>query len=109
MAKIVGKLTLPGTKWKTKKRVWGVIPTRKTRLACYLMGRAYGGPEEGGWYYDTYERLGHGVVIDPRDPKAGIKVAKLLYFIKLMACKGEEWVIGEDKGAYLPLEKPFYD
>lgn len=25
-------------------------------VAIYLHNRAYGGPEEGGWWYDTYER-----------------------------------------------------
>lgn len=24
-------------------------------VAVYLVDRAYGGPEEGGWYYDTHE------------------------------------------------------
>lgn len=24
-------------------------------VACYLIDRAYGGPEEGGWYYDCGE------------------------------------------------------
>ncbi len=31
--------------------------TRRTRfvVAFYEVGRAYGGPEEGGWWYDTDE------------------------------------------------------
>ncbi len=27
-------------------------------LSVYLVSRAYGGPEEGGWWYDEYEFLG---------------------------------------------------
>lgn len=29
-------------------------------VCLYLVDRAYGGPEEGGWYYDTGEAMPYG-------------------------------------------------
>lgn len=31
-------------------------PAQWVSVAVYLKGRSYGGPEEGGWWYDTGER-----------------------------------------------------
>lgn len=37
-------------------------------VAIYLVDRAYGGPEEGGWYYDCGTRVDHAVDgINPND------------------------------------------
>ena len=33
-------------------------------VCLYLVDRAYGGPEEGGWYYDTGEAIPYGMDTD---------------------------------------------
>jgi hypothetical protein len=59
--------------------------TPRQYLNVYLHDRAYGGPEEGGWWYDTYEpvrdngtlscRLTHP---DPVDAEIALKIARAL-------------------------------
>lgn len=31
--------------------------TKRRYVSVYRVYRCYGGPEEGGWWYDTYERI----------------------------------------------------
>ena len=38
------------------------------KIAVYSYGRAYGGPEEGGWYFDAGDRIKEGKLIFT-DPK----------------------------------------
>lgn len=38
-----------------------------TYLNAYLVNRGYGGPEEGGWWYDVGEPLESRVMPDPDD------------------------------------------
>lgn len=40
-------------------RVAFAVATQSGYLAAYELGRAYGGPEEGGWYYDTGTLAGY--------------------------------------------------
>ena len=39
------------------KDAYGQRPVGYVSIAAYVPGREYGGPEEGGWYYDTGYRI----------------------------------------------------
>lgn len=44
----------------TRYPVWGVTPTERRfpfYVSVVLHDKAYGGAEEGGWYYDTYDPI----------------------------------------------------
>lgn len=46
--------------WTDKKYLRSIRKGRTgTIVNVYVQGRSYGGPEEGGWYYDSYEYLYH--------------------------------------------------
>lgn len=49
---IVDDLTIPGQEGKFIMRE---MPPRPWVVAVVLADRSYGGPEEGGWWYDTWD------------------------------------------------------
>lgn len=86
---------------------------------AYLVDRLYGGPEEGGWWYDSGEPLA-AVPVD-RSDEAAIESwrAKLTtMFSDRAGSRGRGSVIGgpdlevyiEDHvAAYFPAERPYYE
>jgi len=47
-----------------------IICTPALYVNVYIMDRAYGGPEEGGWYYDTWEIVPEESVIGTSEEDA---------------------------------------
>jgi hypothetical protein len=58
------------------------IPVYAYMVAVYLCERTYGGPEEGGWYYDagnlSVEHAAHTRVFLPSHEKAALAYAREL-------------------------------
>lgn len=53
-------------------------------VAVYMVDRTYGGPEEGGWYYD------YGVIVD--HPLDGIEPSELVRLFAVSDLEGaQEW------------------
>lgn len=86
---------------------------------AYLVDRLYGGPEEGGWWYDAGEPLA-SVPVD-RDDEAAIESwrAKLTAtFADRAGARGRGSVLGgpdlevyieDHTAAYFPTERPYYE
>ena len=53
-------------------RGWEPTPDGRVQISVYAVDRHYGGPEEGGWYYDVYRFTG----VSERVSIAEIEVAK---------------------------------
>lgn len=51
------------------------LSTKPAYVNAYSVERCYGGPEEGGWWYDAGEPIATIVVADEND-EVGIKTAK---------------------------------
>lgn len=82
----------------------------------YILDRCYGGPEEGGWWYNT------GIIIGTHrfsDPKAADRAAERLYKQKggkekyklgSILCSGVYGVrLETNKGRNFPQHRPYYE
>ena len=78
-------------------------------VSLYTVERAYGGPEEGGWWYPYYELECWYEVPAGHHQQAKIRQAKkyLQEMKKDMPCYCEIFVEGE-KGKYETTKKPIY-
>lgn len=86
---------------------------------AYLVSRCFGGPEEGGWWYDAGEPLA-SVPLDEGD-KAGIErwsATLMAKFADRANPRGRGSVIGgpdlevyveDHMAAYFPAERPYYE
>jgi len=60
--------------------ILGIFPEGTVRhVNAYLTTRHYGGPEEGGWWYNHYEFIGGIVVDNQKDEYAAHKRLEELY------------------------------
>ena len=102
-----------------------IIPTQKDtptgpkyHVNEYHMDRAYGGPEEGGWWYTTgrfIDRLGtadtieEARTIEDRHQSEMDELNHGLPSIDSMASQGRNVIlIDERPGADFPSERPYY-
>lgn len=91
------------------------LPRKKSKrviVSVYRVCRCYGGPEEGGWYYDAYEHLESKVVRPSqvkrimgyfRDmfPSADLNSVMTMY---------DHYICREDvKGKYTTRKRPYYE
>ncbi len=63
---VITALCIAGTRWAadayaegwTDENGWGIArPIAYAHIGAYEFTRQYGGPEEGGWWYDDYRHL----------------------------------------------------
>ena len=88
-------------------------------LAVYEVDRAYGGPEEGGWWYDTGTlRVIHGPYMSlaaaqgERERVAMLYPSDSKYGSSSMAYDGGEYRVWVEQGIpapYFPSETPHYE
>ena len=73
--------------------------------AFYQLDRVYGGPQEGGWYFDTGTRIKYGKAFqsEPQADKYARRVNS-----KLSGCI-EMLVYPDTAPKYFPKERPHYD
>jgi len=85
-------------------------------IAAYTTGRSYGGPEEGGWYYDTGDRIDEslrcfpvvgGAFNEPDDVEARAYLQHLKEHPEYEDCRVRVYieVIAE---ASFPQQRPYY-
>jgi hypothetical protein len=89
-------------------------------VAIYETNQEYGGPEEGGWWYDTGERVTDPVAFATRDEAVAYadtlrpEVAEMnegRYRPSSVMCNGwfaVEWHRDESPEFY-PAERPYYE
>jgi hypothetical protein len=75
---------------------------------AYAVDRCYGGPEEGGWYYDDGRPLGSIMV---RNSDEAIDAAKALLRERFTPEFEEnlEIYVEDDVAAHFPAERPHYE
>ena len=85
------------------------------RVNKYLLNRAYGGPEEGGWYYDTgrfIEEVGKAETMEEADElREALRPETSLENIRRqdVSSRGHYgFIIEEEKGADFPERQPVY-
>lgn len=95
------------------------LPSPIVFVNAYLVDRLYGGPEEGGWWYDSGAPLA-SVPVD-RGDEAAIEMwrAKLTtMFSDRAGSRSRSSVIGgpdievyveDHTAAYFPAERPYYE
>jgi hypothetical protein len=91
------------------------LGVRPTRAVVYELDQVYGGPEEGGWYFETGE-IEDTIVIEPGDDLAAIKAhlaetypeGKNRYSV---SPRGRDYrvVYGFTDGQSWPQERPHYE
>jgi len=70
--------------------------------SAYKIERCYGGPEEGGWWYDNYQYLGPAENF-PEDDDNGIPLG-------YSNSNGQiTHITEEEKGQYETKQKPHYE
>jgi len=85
-------------------------------IAAFTTGRDYGGPEEGGWYYDTGERIDeslrcfpvvHGAFNEPDDTEARAYLQYLKEHPEYEDCRVRVYVevVAEES---FPQQRPYY-
>jgi len=72
---------------------------KKMNVTMYSITRTYGGPEEGGWYYDRWDVLGSIPVASKSWKNTREAISGL------SACCGEEYYGGYRGGRRIVVEK----
>ena len=85
------------------------MPKHTTTFGIYQTGRQYGGPEEGGWYYEVGHRVGPLVTINPKKKGAFRKLKRLARLWAETDCESEEVWVDHYRGEFYPVERPRYE
>lgn len=95
----------------------GDDPERLTYLNAYELSREYGGPEEGGWYYDAGYPVASIRVHSQRDVRIAAKALYLMWHLAVDGDReytsvlgGTDIVIqlGTEEAKEFPAERPMY-
>lgn len=89
-------------------------------LTMYRVSRCYGGPEEGGWYYDHWERVPYATLIVDEDDEPRVERARKLLMQRYgwKNAHSRSSVLGGDDceiimenslGEYASKERPHYE